>query len=112
MQGRGRELFFGPDAEFVTARKKREAEAKAICAGCPARDACLAYALDAGEAYGVWGGLTEDERRAMLRQPEGLVSRTEIGYPPVDKGPLQVLRSHMPEPEPLPEPEPEPEAEI
>ena len=61
-------LFFGPDAEFVTARKKREAEAKAICARCPARDACLAYALDAGEAYGVWGGLTEDERRAMLRQ--------------------------------------------
>ena len=61
-------LFFGRDAEFVTARKKREAEAKAICAGCPARDACLAYALDAGEAYGVWGGLTEDERRAILRQ--------------------------------------------
>ena len=61
-------LFFGPDAEFVTARKQREAEAKAICAGCPVRDACLAYALDTGEAYGVWGGLSEDERRALLRQ--------------------------------------------
>ena len=35
------------------------------------------------------------------------MSRTEIGYPPVDQGPLQVLHSHMPEPEPLPEPEPE-----
>ena len=40
------------------------------------------------------------------------MSRTEVGYPPVDQGPLQVLRSHMPEPEPLPEPEPELEAEL
>jgi WhiB family transcriptional regulator, redox-sensing transcriptional regulator len=62
------DLFFGPDAEFVSARKQREAEAKAICARCPARDACLAYALDASEPYGVWGGLNEAERRAILRQ--------------------------------------------
>jgi hypothetical protein len=40
------------------------------------------------------------------------MSGTEIGYPPVDTGPLQVLHSHMPEPEPLPEPEAEPEAEL
>ncbi|HEY1324319.1 MAG TPA: hypothetical protein VGF32_28940 [Streptosporangiaceae bacterium] len=41
------------------------------------------------------------------------MSRTEIGYPPVDKGPLQVLRSRMLEPEPLPEPEADaPEAEL
>ena len=61
-------LFFGPDAEFVTARKQREAEAKAICAPCPVRDACLAYALDSRQEYGVWGGLNEDERRAILRR--------------------------------------------
>jgi WhiB family redox-sensing transcriptional regulator len=61
-------LFFGPDAEFVTARQQREAEAKAICAGCPVRPDCLAYALDTRESYGIWGGLNEDERRAMLRQ--------------------------------------------
>ena len=35
------------------------------------------------------------------------MSRTEIGYPPVDQGPLQVLHSRMPATEPLPEPEPE-----
>lgn len=40
------------------------------------------------------------------------MSRTEIGYPPVDKGPLQVLHKPMPAPEPLPGPEPEPEAEL
>jgi WhiB family redox-sensing transcriptional regulator len=61
-------LFFGPDAEFVTARRDREAQAKAICARCPVRPDCLAYALDTGEAYGVWGGLSEDERRALLRR--------------------------------------------
>ena len=39
------------------------------------------------------------------------MSRTEIGYPPPDRGPLQVLRNSMLPPEPLPEPEPELEAE-
>jgi WhiB family redox-sensing transcriptional regulator len=62
------ELFFGPSAEFVTTRQAREAKAKAVCARCPARAECLAYALDSREAYGVWAGLNEDERRAMLRQ--------------------------------------------
>jgi WhiB family redox-sensing transcriptional regulator len=62
------DLFFGPDMEFVSARKARVAEAKAICAGCPERLACLAWALDTREAYGVWGGADEDDRRAMLRR--------------------------------------------
>jgi hypothetical protein len=39
------------------------------------------------------------------------MSRTEIGYPPVDQGPLQVLHKPMPAPEPLPDPEPELEIE-
>jgi len=42
-------------------------EAKAICAGCPVRPECLQYSLDAGEEFGVWGGLTEKERRSLLR---------------------------------------------
>jgi WhiB family redox-sensing transcriptional regulator len=67
-KGADLDLFFGPDAEFVTVRQQREAEAKAICGGCPARPDCLAYALNAPEDFGVWGGATEDERRAMRRQ--------------------------------------------
>jgi WhiB family transcriptional regulator, redox-sensing transcriptional regulator len=67
-KGADTDLFFGPDAEFVSARQQREAEAKAICARCPVRDACLAYALDTREAYGIWGGLNEDERRTILRR--------------------------------------------
>jgi WhiB family redox-sensing transcriptional regulator len=62
------DLFFRPDAEHVTDRLRREAQAKAICAGCPVRQACLAWALDTGQAFGIWGGADEDERRAMLRQ--------------------------------------------
>jgi WhiB family redox-sensing transcriptional regulator len=61
-------LFFGPDAEFVTARRDREAKAKAICARCPVKAECLEYALDTREAFGVWGSLNEDERRAILRR--------------------------------------------
>ena len=67
-KGADLELFFGPFAEFETARQQREAKATAICAGCPVRAECLEYALDAREAYGVWGGTTEDERRPLLRR--------------------------------------------
>jgi WhiB family transcriptional regulator, redox-sensing transcriptional regulator len=43
-------------------------EAKAICAQCPVREACLEYALTTREKEGVWGGLTARERRRVLRQ--------------------------------------------
>jgi WhiB family redox-sensing transcriptional regulator len=41
------------------------AAAKAVCGSCPVRPDCLRWALDAGEKGGVWGGLTEPERRAL-----------------------------------------------
>ena len=62
------DLFFPPDAELVKAGQRREAAAKAICAGCPVRDECLAYALESRQAFGIWGGADERERRAMLRR--------------------------------------------
>ena len=40
------------------------AEAKAICARCPVRRQCLAFALRTRQAYGIWGGRTEEERAA------------------------------------------------
>lgn len=40
-------------------------EAKRVCAGCPARAACLQRALDNDERFGVWGGLSERERRRI-----------------------------------------------
>jgi WhiB family transcriptional regulator, redox-sensing transcriptional regulator len=47
--------------------------AKAVCSSCPVRQRCLDYALDTRQAYGIWGGLGEDERmslRAALRRGE------------------------------------------
>ena len=66
------ELFFGPDfgwgrehAEAPPVRAKREARAKALCATCPVRQACLEYAMTAPEHDGVWGGVTAAERERM-----------------------------------------------
>ena len=42
-------------------------EAKRICQACPARTPCLAWALEHGVAAGIWGGTTEEERRAIRR---------------------------------------------
>jgi len=60
-------LFFAPAAaEPRPEREAREARAKAICGGCPVTHECLAYALRIREPHGIWGGLNETERRALL----------------------------------------------
>src|SRR5262245_25062157 len=43
-------------------------EAKAVCRRCEVREQCLTWALEAGQDHGVWGGLSEDERRALKRR--------------------------------------------
>jgi WhiB family redox-sensing transcriptional regulator len=61
-------LFFAPNYfERREEKDGREAKAKAICARCPVRAPCLAYALFIREPHGVWGGLNEFERRQLLR---------------------------------------------
>jgi WhiB family transcriptional regulator, redox-sensing transcriptional regulator len=60
-------LFFGPNRfEPKHERLAREAAAKAICATCPVVAPCRQQALAEGELYGVWGGLGEADRRALL----------------------------------------------
>lgn len=56
------------DAEelFVTGAQQREV--RQLCRTCPVRTECLAHALDHGIEFGVWGGMTERERRALLRR--------------------------------------------
>ncbi|RSS52832.1 WhiB family transcriptional regulator [Streptomyces sp. WAC06614] len=58
--------FYHPAGERGEDREGRDALAKRICARCPVRRACLEHALRTRESYGVWGGLTEEERRAVL----------------------------------------------
>ena len=43
-------------------------EAKKICTGCEVRSECLEYALQNDERFGIWGGLSERERRRLKRQ--------------------------------------------
>jgi WhiB family transcriptional regulator, redox-sensing transcriptional regulator len=59
-------MFFHPPEERNQARADRIAQAKAICNSCPAIDECRAHALQVREPYGVWGGLSEDERANLL----------------------------------------------
>ncbi len=65
-RGEDPELFFpigsvGPALAQIAAAKK-------ICARCPVRASCLRFALVTGLDYGIWGGLTEDERRRLRRR--------------------------------------------
>ena len=55
-----------PDELFVTGAAQNRA--KAVCMGCPVRTECLSDALDNRVEFGVWGGMTERERRALLRR--------------------------------------------
>jgi WhiB family redox-sensing transcriptional regulator len=54
--------------ESDTDRRAREDAAKRVCAACPVRQECLDYALRVREQYGIWGGLTEVERRALASE--------------------------------------------
>ncbi|MEU9145685.1 WhiB family transcriptional regulator [Streptomyces sp. NPDC048349] len=68
--GSGR--FYHPAGERGEDREERDAAAKRVCAVCPVRAACLEHALRTREPFGVWGGLTEEERRSLRgRELEG-----------------------------------------
>ncbi|MFE7446120.1 WhiB family transcriptional regulator [Streptomyces chartreusis] len=74
MDGEGRESWgeraacraADPDELFVEGVAQNRA--KVLCTGCPVRTECLAYALDHRIEHGIWGGMTERERRALLRR--------------------------------------------
>jgi WhiB family redox-sensing transcriptional regulator len=59
-RGLERDWFFGKDGAALAKGRK-------VCATCPVRAACLAYALANNERHGTWGGMSERERRRMRR---------------------------------------------
>ena len=65
-----------PDELFVTGAAQNRA--KAVCMGCPVRTECLSDALDNRVEFGVWGGMTERERRALLRRRPEVSSWREL----------------------------------
>ncbi|MFE1441697.1 WhiB family transcriptional regulator [Streptomyces sp. NPDC058739] len=64
----GRAACRGTDPEGLFVEGAAQNQAKGVCSGCPVRTECLAHALDQRIEHGVWGGMTERERRALLRR--------------------------------------------
>jgi WhiB family transcriptional regulator, redox-sensing transcriptional regulator len=60
-------LGVDPDL-FFPERGASTREAKEVCRGCTVRADCLEFALQNGEKFGIWGGLSERERRRIRRQ--------------------------------------------
>jgi len=65
-----------PDELFVQGAAQNRA--KQVCMGCPVRTECLSDALDHRVEFGVWGGMTERERRALLRRRPNVRSWREL----------------------------------
>jgi len=65
-------VFFHPEGERGPSRESRDRHAKTVCAACPVRNECAEHALRVREPYGVWGGLTEDEREEIYARSRGL----------------------------------------
>lgn len=53
-----------PEA-FFPEKNYNSAPARAVCRDCPVRDLCLQWALDNDERWGVWGGMSAKQRRAL-----------------------------------------------
>ncbi|MFD6989278.1 WhiB family transcriptional regulator [Streptomyces sp. NPDC059943] len=69
---RGACRTIAPDTLFVQGQEQNRA--KSVCLGCHVRTECLAYALDNREEFGIWGGMTERDRRALLRRRPNVTS--------------------------------------
>ena len=68
---------------FFPASREAEADALEMCSICPARRPCLAFGVDTGQMFGIWGGRTQREVRS-------LIARTRSGH----ARPGRVSRSH------------------
>ena len=74
-------------------------QAKAICQSCPVITECATWALKTREPYGVWGGLSEDDRAATLglndlRYPGANTPRTPTASKPVERDAPGPTRAH------------------
>jgi WhiB family transcriptional regulator, redox-sensing transcriptional regulator len=80
-----------PETLFVQGAQQRDA--REVCKACPVRTECLAHALDNRIRFGVWGGMTERERKALLKRRPDVISwaallesarRAALASPPAD----------------------------
>jgi WhiB family redox-sensing transcriptional regulator len=71
-----------PDVNFFPSQGQSAADAKAVCAECAVATACLDYALRNDERFGVWGGTSEKQRRALRRELGITVTIAEVDPAP------------------------------
>jgi WhiB family redox-sensing transcriptional regulator len=89
------ELFF-PTGTTGPGRRQL-ASAKAVCHRCPVTAACLAWAMVTGQRYGVWGGLSEDERHELQRRRARIAGRARlILICAPEQDPIEVMRPAWP----------------
>jgi WhiB family redox-sensing transcriptional regulator len=65
-RGSNDDVFFAPHGERPDAARRRQQQAISCCVGCAVIEECRDYALTYEEPWGVWGGLSESERRRIL----------------------------------------------
>lgn len=69
-------------AVFYPQRGVPTASARALCKECPVKAECLSYALENDERFGIWGGLSERERRKLQRERRRIaVANSEEQHP-------------------------------
>jgi WhiB family transcriptional regulator, redox-sensing transcriptional regulator len=67
---------------FFDTRKRAERRAKAICSKCTVQQECLAFALQSGTEFGIWGGLNADERRVLMVRMKRTQEMTDLRLVP------------------------------
>jgi hypothetical protein len=73
---------------FFPESREQEADALAMCSICPVRGPCLAFAVDTGQVFGIWGGKTQREVRSLIaraRTSRARPERVPRGHPQADK---------------------------
>ncbi|OCL37067.1 transcription factor WhiB [Tessaracoccus lapidicaptus] len=82
-------------ADALFPEGKDQKRARSVCVGCPVRSECLAEALDNRIEWGVWGGMTERERRALLRARPDITSWHDVlvSHHDTADAPISVLPS-------------------
>lgn len=85
-----RGLCLKKDPEYFFIPGERQNNIKRECMGCPVRTECLADALDSGSEFGIWGGMTERERRALLRRRPNVSSWRDLLEAARDDGEVRI----------------------
>jgi WhiB family transcriptional regulator, redox-sensing transcriptional regulator len=86
-RGTDSDLFFHPEGERGQARTSREEAAKEVCLHCPVCKPCREHALRVHEPYGVWGGMTEEDREEYYAREKSAARSAKLAALAAAKNP-------------------------